>query len=100
MFADDSNMLFSCKTTNNVENIINIKLNQIHKWLYTNKLYNNLSKTNLWFLSSGNVALSFIFDDMSKRLNDRLSLFTYCERTGKELRGSVMLITRFTRITP
>ena len=35
-------------------------------------------------------------------LNDRLSLNNHiiCERTGKELPGSVMLMTRFTRVTP
>ena len=32
-------------------------------------------------------------------INDHLSLFT-CERTGKELHGSVMLITRYTRVNP
>ena len=32
-------------------------------------------------------------------MNDRLSIFTQCERTGKELPGGVVLITRFTLIT-
>ena len=36
---------------------------------------------------------------MNEWMNDRLSLFTY-ERAGKELLGSVMLITGFTRLTP
>ena len=32
LFADGTISL-SCKITNNVENIVNIKLNKIHKWL-------------------------------------------------------------------
>ena len=34
VFAEETIILFSCKTTNNVENIINIELNKIHKWWY------------------------------------------------------------------
>ena len=45
LFADD-NILFSCKTTNNVDNVVNMELNSIHKWLCTNKFPINLSKTN------------------------------------------------------
>ena len=45
LFADDTDILFSCKTTKNVENIVNIELNKIHKWLSTNGLFLNLSKT-------------------------------------------------------
>ena len=39
LFADETNIFFSWETTNNVENIDNIELNRIQKWLYTNKLH-------------------------------------------------------------
>ena len=44
LFADGNNVVFSCKTTNNVEIIVNIELNKIHKWLVKNKLSINMSK--------------------------------------------------------
>ena len=40
LFANDTNILFSCETINNVEDLLNIELN---KWLCTNKLSINLS---------------------------------------------------------
>ena len=42
-FADDINILLCCKTTSNVENIVNI---EIDEWLRTNKLPLILSKIN------------------------------------------------------
>ena len=46
-YADDINTSFLCKTTNNIETILDIEQIKIQEWLCTNKLCINLSKTNL-----------------------------------------------------
>ena len=45
MFEDDPNNLITCKTSklkpisnNDVKKLVNVELNEIHKWLCTNKL--------------------------------------------------------------
>ena len=45
-FADDTNILYSSKEIENVENTVNIEMSKIHEWLCTNRLSINLSKTN------------------------------------------------------
>ena len=61
LFADDINILFSCKTITNIESIVIVELNKIHKWLCTNKLSLNLSKKLiLWLVTSVNIHMSQI----------------------------------------
>ena len=51
MFADDTNILYSCKRTKNIKNILNTELNKLHNWLCSNKLSIYVSKTNFIIFS-------------------------------------------------
>ena len=42
LYADDTNILFSSKNSEYVENTVNTKLNKVHEWLCTNTLSINL----------------------------------------------------------
>ena len=46
LFADDTNILYSSKESENVEDTVNIEMSKIHELLCTNRLSINLSKTN------------------------------------------------------
>ena len=45
LFADDSNLSQDGKSLNEMESILNKKLNEIVKWLKVNKLTLNVDKT-------------------------------------------------------
>ena len=51
LFADDTNILYSNKEIENVEDTVNIEMSKIHEWLCTNKLSINLSQTNYMFFN-------------------------------------------------
>ena len=46
LFADDTNIFFSSKNYEYVENTLNTELTKVREWLCTNILFINLSKTN------------------------------------------------------
>ena len=46
LFADDTNILYADKNLKSLENIVNIELRNLHKWLTSNKLTLNTTKTN------------------------------------------------------
>ena len=49
LFADDTNLFFSGKNIDYLEQIINSELDRITLWLKANKLSLNIKKHNLWF---------------------------------------------------
>ena len=45
-FADDTNILYSHKNLNSLENVMNFELNNVFQWLTSNKLTLTLNKSN------------------------------------------------------
>ena len=45
LFADDTNILYSSKEIEIVENTINIEMSKIHEWIYTNSICINNHNT-------------------------------------------------------
>ena len=53
LFADDTNIFCSHKNTDHLVSVANNELAKIITWLKANKLWPNLTKTNLWFFIQG-----------------------------------------------
>ena len=47
MFADDTNIFYSHKSIDTLNNILNIELTKVSEWFKSNKLSLNISKTKL-----------------------------------------------------
>ena len=60
LFIDADSILFSSKNYECIENVMDIKLNEVHEWLHTKKLSINLSKT------------SYIIFNLNIYINNRL----------------------------
>ena len=54
LFADDTSLYYSCKNTNNLENIINSELAKISDWLSANRLSLNVAKSKLLYFTNKN----------------------------------------------
>ena len=54
LFADDTSLYYSCKSTNNLENIINGELAKISDWLSANRLSLNVAKSKLLYFTNKN----------------------------------------------
>jgi hypothetical protein len=52
MYADDTVIFFS-KDTSEIERVLNTELELIHNWLHLNKLFLNLTKTELVLFGTG-----------------------------------------------
>ena len=46
LFADDTNVFYSCKDINNLNSILNFELGNVTEWLIANELSINIKKTN------------------------------------------------------
>ena len=53
MYADDTVIFFSAKDTSEIERVLNTELELIHNWLHLNKLFLNLTKTELVLFGTG-----------------------------------------------
>ena len=54
LFADDTSLYYSCKSTNNLGNIINSELAKISEWLSANRLSLNVAKSKLLYFTNKN----------------------------------------------
>ena len=54
LFADDTSLYYSCKNTNNLENVINCELAKISDWLSANRLSLNVAKSKLLYFTNKN----------------------------------------------
>ena len=52
MFADDTSVSYAAKSMDELQNIINSELENLHKWLNTNKLSLNIAKTKFMIIGS------------------------------------------------
>ena len=52
LFADDTNIFFSCENSGNLEKIMNEELNHVFHYCHTNKLSINLSKSNYMIIAA------------------------------------------------
>ncbi len=70
MYADDTVIFFSSKDTSEIERVLNTELEFIHNWLYTNKLFLNLVKTEVVLFGTGAA-------NLAKATNFRVSIGHY-----------------------
>ena len=61
LFANDTNIFCSHRTTGHLVSIANNELAKIVTWLNANKLSPNLTKTNLWFFIQGKRKLMLMY---------------------------------------
>ena len=54
LFADDTSLYYSCKNTNNLENVVNTELAKISDWLSANRLSLNVAKSKLLYFTNKN----------------------------------------------
>lgn len=64
IFADDTNISFSCKSIQHLYNIVNKELQKVYKWFSANKLSLNVRKTKYMLFSKNTVDLSLSQDIM------------------------------------
>ena len=54
LFADDTSLYYSSKSTNNLENVMNCELAKISDWLSANRLSLNVAKSKLLYFTNKN----------------------------------------------
>ena len=68
MFADDTNLTVQAKTLNELQQMLNKDLENIHKWLIANRLSLNVDKTEYVIVGSRSKLLN-IGNDSTAHLN-------------------------------
>jgi hypothetical protein len=104
LFADDSSLFYSSNDRNKLEKIINKDLDKISKWLISNKLSLNVSKSNfIIFGKSKNISLSISLNGVSLLqkdcvkylgiyLDSKLSWKNHIDHVKKKLSSSISVI--------
>ena len=120
LFADDTSMLCEHKSLNELQDIVNIELSKLSKWLNTNRLSLNVKKTNFVIFRPRQKKLPFIpsiyLSDNSNRLqqinnkdsiqylgvliDSRLSWKQHIDQVAQKISRSIGIIAKLRHYVP
>ena len=70
MFADDTSVSYAAKSVNELQNVLNSELKNLHNWLITNRLSLNIAKTKFMAIGSRQ-KIRAIDDEITIKINER-----------------------------
>ncbi len=69
MFADDTSISYAANSMDELQSVVNSELENLHKWLSTNKLSLNIAKTEFIIIGSRQ-RISAMDDRITVEIND------------------------------
>ena len=75
MYADDTSLAYSAKSDSDISNAMNCELESLRKWLFSNKLSLNVTKTTMSAKSHGTLPVIYAVDEQQNPLLRKTMLF-------------------------